>query len=100
MAASTPLPKSVGVGQDWGPGRWGVVGWAAGDEEGKIGRDCRTETGTETETQKQGDTAEKGAIHRPRERERCREADRQESGESKINRERRRARHRDTERRG
>ena len=49
MAASTPLPKSVGVGQDWGPGRWGVVGWAAGDEEGKIGRDCRTETGTETE---------------------------------------------------
>ena len=49
MAASTPLPKSVGVGQDRGPGRWGVVGWAAGDEEGKIGRDCRTETGTETE---------------------------------------------------
>ena len=38
MAASTPLPKSVGLGQDWGPGRWGVVGWAAGEEEGKIDR--------------------------------------------------------------
>ena len=38
MAASTLLPKSVGVGQDWGPGRWGVVGWAAGEEEGKIDR--------------------------------------------------------------
>lgn len=74
MAASTPLHKSGCLGQDWGPGRWGVVGWAAGEEEGKIDRkrlqdregdrDRKTLGKTQTHTPRdaQSHNTEKGRV--------------------------------------